>query len=64
MREQEDNGKKMESGANLMELKEKIYSRIFYAVSRWMSIYVLKTLIGDQREPLRAARNDLETSHK
>jgi len=33
-------------------------------VSRWMSIYVLKTLIGDQREPLRAARDDFENSHK
>jgi len=64
MREQEDNGEKMESEANFMELKEKIYSRVFYAVSRWMSIYVLKTLIGDQREPLRAARDDFENSHK
>jgi len=60
MREKEDNGEKMESEANFMELKEKIYSRVFYAVSRWMSIYVLKTLIGDQREPLRAARNDFD----
>lgn len=42
-------------------LKEKNFTRVFTHIYESISIYVLKTLIGDRRsEPLRAARNDLE----